>query len=118
MMMARSGGRSADMHGQRYSRKHGRGVPTIMAPGAIDGSGADWLAQSLLESAARGHPKVVVDVSSTPFSDREGLRLLVHAHERAVAEGRTNGLAIPSLIVRRAPGIFWLSELARTITED
>jgi anti-anti-sigma regulatory factor len=89
-----------------------------MAPGAIDGSGADWLARSLLESAVGGHTKVVVDVSGTPFSDPEGLRLLVHAHERAIAEGRTRGLAIPGIIVRRGPGIFWLSELARKLPEN
>ena len=117
-MIAGPGGRSADMNGRRHPSKQGRGVPTITAPGVIDGSGADWLAHSLLESAANGHPKVVVDVSSTPFSDPEGLRSLVRAHERAVAEGRTRGLAIPSVIVRRAPGIFWLSELARKLTQD
>jgi anti-anti-sigma regulatory factor len=106
------------MHGQRHSSNQGRGVPTIMAPAAIDGSGGDWLAHSLLESAAHGHPKVVVDVSSTPFADPEGLRLLAQAHERAVAEGRARGLAIPGVIIRRAPGIFWLSELARKLTDD
>jgi anti-anti-sigma regulatory factor len=115
--IADSGGGSADMHGQRYSRRQGRGVPTVMAPGTIDGSGADWLARYLLESAALGHAKVVVDVSSTPFSDPEGLRLLVRAHEQAASEGRRRGLDIPSVIVRRAPGIFWLSELARKLAE-
>jgi anti-anti-sigma regulatory factor len=116
--IVRSGGRSADMYGQRYSRKRAPGVPTITAPGGIEGSGADWLARYLLESAALGHAKVVVDVSSTPFSDPEGLRLLVRAHEQAASEGRRRGLAIPSVIVRRAPGIFWLSELARKVTES
>jgi hypothetical protein len=57
----------------------------------------------------------VVEVSSTQFADPQGLRLLVRAHQRAQAEGRSQGLAIPSVIVRRAPGIFWLSELARKL---
>lgn len=98
--------------------KRGRGVPTVRAPEAIDENGAGWLAASLLESAAEGHANLVVDVSSTPFADPVGLRLLVHAHGRAVAEGHKHGLAIPSVIVRRAPGIFWLSELARKLPED
>jgi anti-anti-sigma regulatory factor len=112
------GGRSVYMLNEMPYSKRGRGVPTVQAPDAIDENGADWLAASLLESAAEGHAKLVVDVSSTPFADPAGLRLLVHAHGRALAEGRAHGLAIPSVIIRRAPGIFWLSELARRLPED
>jgi anti-anti-sigma regulatory factor len=90
-------------------------LPAVTAPVEISEDGADWLRAALLESAANGHAKLVVDVSSTQYSDPAGLRLLVRAHERARDEGRAKGLAVPGVIVRRAPGIFWLSELARKL---
>jgi anti-anti-sigma regulatory factor len=98
--------------------KEGRTVPAVTAPEEINDDGAEWLRAALLASAADGHAKLVVDVSSTQFADPPGLRLLVHAHERATAEGRAQGLLVPSVIVRRAPGIFWLSELARKLPRD
>ena len=90
--------------------KPSRRVPAVKAPREIADRGADWLQA---ESAANGQTRLVVDVSSTQFADPPGLRLLVRAQQRAQAEGRAQGLAVPSVIVRRAPGIFWLSELAR-----
>lgn len=95
--------------------KPSRRVPAVKAPREIADRGAGWLQAALLESAASGQARLVVDVSSTQFADPPGLRLLVRAHQRAQAEGRAQGLAIPGVIVRRAPGIFWLSELARKL---
>jgi len=91
----------------------GRGVPTLGAPTEIGGDGAGWLLTALLEAAAYGHAKLVVDVTGTQYADPAGLRLLVRAHDRAQGEGRANGLAIPGVIIRRAPGIFWLSEFRK-----
>ena len=97
------------------SVKPSRRVPAVKAPQEIADPGAGWLQAALLESAASGQARLVVDVSSTQSADPPGLRLLVRAQQRAQAEGRAQGLAIPSVIVRRAPGIFWLSELTRKL---
>jgi anti-anti-sigma regulatory factor len=96
----------------------GTDMPAVSAPEEIRDDGADWLRAALLASAADGQPKLVVDVSGTQFADPPGLRMLVPAYERALAEGRAQGLLLPSVIVRRAPGIFWLSDLARKLPRD
>jgi anti-anti-sigma regulatory factor len=96
----------------------GSDMPAVSAPEEIRDDGADWLRAAMLASAADGHAKLVVDVSGTQFADPPGLRMLVPAYERALAEGRAQGLLLPSVIVRRAPGIFWLSDLARRPPQD
>jgi anti-anti-sigma regulatory factor len=96
----------------------GSDMPAVSAPEEIRDDGADWLRAAMLASAADGHSRLVVDVSGTQFADPPGLRMLVPAYERALAEGRARGLLLPSVIVRRAPGIFWLSDLARKPPAD
>jgi hypothetical protein len=91
-----------------YPARQGRSVPAVSAPREFH-DGADWLRAALLASAADGHAKLVVDVASTQFADPLGPRMTVHAYERALAEARAQGLRLPSVIVRSAPGIFWLS---------
>ena len=75
-----------------YPARQGRGVPAVSAPREIH-DGADWRRAALLASAADGHAKLVADVASTQFADPPGLRMPVHAYERALAEGRAQGLA-------------------------
>ena len=78
-----------------YPARQGRGVPAVRAPREIHDR-ADWLRAALLASAADGHAKLVVDVSSTQFADPEGLRMPVHANERALAEAGLRGCACPA----------------------
>jgi anti-anti-sigma regulatory factor len=106
------------MRGDDTQTSRGTDMPAVSAPDEIRDDGADWLRAALLASAADGQAKLVVDVSGTQFADPPGLRMLVPAYERALAEGRAQGLLLPSVIVRRAPGIFWLSDLARKFPRD
>ncbi len=106
------------MRRDEYPTSRGPDMPAVNAPDEICDDGADWLRAALLSSAADGHARLVVDVSGTQFADPPGLRMLVPAYERALAEGRARGLLLPSVIVRRAPGIFWLSDLARRLPQD
>jgi anti-sigma B factor antagonist len=64
------------------------GVPVVTAPSEIDATNAGELRAILLKWQGRGHTTVVVDVTGTVFCDSAGLRELVRAHQRAVADGR------------------------------
>jgi anti-anti-sigma factor len=52
--------------------------------------------------SSTGSPAVVVDLGDVPFLDSTGLGVLVAAHTRAAAEGRSLVLARPQRIVRNA----------------
>jgi len=62
-------------------------VPVVTAPAEIDSTTAGELRAILFEWHARGHITVVVDLTGTQFCDSAGLRELVVAHKRAVADG-------------------------------
>jgi anti-sigma B factor antagonist len=62
------------------------GVPVVTAPAEIDTSTAGELRAILCEWRARGYTTVVVDLTGTEFCDLAGLRELVWAHQRAVAD--------------------------------
>jgi anti-anti-sigma factor len=63
------------------------GVPVVTAPAEIDTTTAGELRTILLEWHNRGHATVVVDLTGTQFCDSAGLRELMTAHKRAVADG-------------------------------
>jgi anti-sigma B factor antagonist len=88
------------------------GVPVVAAPEQIDITNAGGLRAALLESAARGHGRFVVDMSRTQFCDTAGLHALVGAHKRALAEGGEIRLVISGAAVQR---IFALTGLNRVI---
>src|SRR5262252_10884361 len=71
------------------------GVPVVTAPAEIDITTAGQLRAILLEWHTRGHTTMVVDLTATQFCDSAGLRELVWAHKRAVAEGGGLRLVIP-----------------------
>ena len=72
------------------------GVPVVTAPAEIDATTAGRLRAILLEWHSRGHTTVVVDMTGTLFCDSAGLRELVWAHKRSVAEGGGLRLVIPA----------------------
>lgn len=72
------------------------GVPVVAAPAEIDADAAGGLHAILVEWRARGHTTVVVDLTATRFCDSAGLRELVRAHKRAVADGGELRLVIPA----------------------
>ena len=72
------------------------GVPVVTAPAEIDATTAGQLRAILLEWHSRGHTTVVVDMTGTLFCDSAGLRELVWAHKRGVAEGGGLHLVIPA----------------------
>src|SRR5215472_4489975 len=72
-----------------------RGVPVVTAPSEIDMTTAGQLRAILLEWHTRGHTTMVVDMTATQFCDSAGLRELVWAHKRAVAEGGGLRLVLP-----------------------
>lgn len=80
----------------RYLRKMIEGVPVMAAPAEIDITTAKRLRAVLLDSAARGHTTIVVDMTGTVFCDSSGLHTLLRAHQRAVAEGGGLRLVVPS----------------------
>ncbi len=78
-----------------------RGVPVVTVPEEVDITNAPGLRAALLEAAADGSPALVVDMTRTRFCDSAGLRVLVDAHKRAVAEGGAVVLALPRAAVLR-----------------
>ena len=77
------------------------GVPVVTAPEEIDLTNVPGLRTALQEAAATGSPALVVDMTRTRFCDSAGLRVLVDAHKRAVAEGGAVLLAVPAAAVLR-----------------
>ena len=72
------------------------GVPVVTAPAEMDVNTAEQLRVVLRGSAARGHSRVVVDMTRTRFCDSAGLTVLIWAHKRALAEGGGLRLVIPA----------------------
>jgi anti-sigma B factor antagonist len=73
-----------------------RGVPVVVAPEEIDATNAHSLRSVLLQAADHGHGTFVVDMTSTQFCDSAGVRVLVRAHNWALAEGGELRLVIPA----------------------
>ena len=72
------------------------GVPVVTAPAEIDMTTVGQLRAVLLEWHTRGHTTMVVDMTGTEFCDSAGLRELMRAHKRAVAEGGGLRLVLPA----------------------
>lgn len=87
-----------------------KGVPVVAAPEHIDITNVDGLRAALLESAARGHGTLAVDMSRTQFCDSSGLHALVSARKRALADGGDVLLVINDAAVLR---IFAITGLDR-----
>ena len=87
-----------------------RGVPVVAAPEQIDITNADGLRAALLESAARGHGTLVVDMTRTQFCDTSALHALVGARRQALAEGGDVLLVVTGAAVLR---IFAITGLDR-----
>jgi anti-sigma B factor antagonist len=85
------------------------GVPVVTAPAEIDLTTADQLRTVLLDTAARGHATVVVDLTGTRFCDSCGLRTLLRAHQLARADGGELRLVTPADGI--VPRIFPLTSL-------
>jgi anti-anti-sigma factor len=77
------------------------GVPVVTAPEEIDLTNVSGLRATLQAAAATGSPAFVVDMTGTRFCDSAGLRVLVDAHKRAVAESGAMLLAVPAAAVLR-----------------
>jgi anti-sigma B factor antagonist len=88
------------------------GVPVVTTPEQVDITNADGLRAALLDSAGRGHGRLVVDMSRTEFCDTAGLHALVAAHKRALAEGGELRLVVAGAAVQR---IFAITGLNRVI---
>jgi anti-sigma B factor antagonist len=71
------------------------GVPVVTPSGDLDPNTVGQLRAVLLEWHSRGYTRVVVDMTSTQFCDSSGLRELVLAHKRSVADGGGLRLVIP-----------------------
>jgi len=88
------------------------GVPVVATPEEIDITNAGGLRAALLESAAHGSGRLVVDMSRTRFCDTAGLHALVSAHKRALADGEEVRLVISGAAVQR---IFTITGLNHVI---
>jgi anti-sigma B factor antagonist len=89
-----------------------KGMPVVAAPEEIDITNAEALRATLLNAAANGHDRLVVDMTRTQFCDSSGLHTLIAAHKRAEAEGREVLLVIPGPAVLR---VFALTGMDRVI---
>jgi anti-sigma B factor antagonist len=89
-----------------------KGMPVVAAPEEIDITNAEALRATLLNAAANGHDRLVVDMTQTQFCDSSGLHTLIAAHKRAEAEGREVLLVIPGPAVLR---VFALTGMDRVI---
>ena len=96
-----------------YRFQMARGVPVVTAPSEIDMTTAGQLRAILLEWHTRGHTTMVVDMTATQFCDSAGLRELVWAHKRAVAEGGGLRLVLPP--DGAVPRVFTFTGLDRLI---
>ena len=92
------------------------GVPVVAAPEQVDITNASGLRAALLEAAARGHGRVVVDMTQTLFCDTAGLHALAGAHKRAEAEGGEVLLVIPGAAVLRLFAITGLDHVIPNFT--
>src|SRR5215469_2353433 len=72
------------------------GAPVVTAPAEIDATTVGQLRVILLRWNTRGQFTVVVDMTGTQFCDSAGLRELMRAHKRAVAEGGGLRLVLPA----------------------
>jgi anti-sigma B factor antagonist len=72
------------------------GVPIITAPAEIDTTTLSELRAILIAWQSQGHHTVVMDLTRTQYCDSAGLRELVWAHKRAVADGGGLRLVIPA----------------------
>jgi anti-sigma B factor antagonist len=88
------------------------GVPVVAAPEEVDIVNADQLRAALLQAAAHGHGRFVVDLTKTRFCDTAGLHALVAAHRRTLTEGGQVLLVIPGAGVLRT---FEITGLDRVI---
>lgn len=84
------------MHEPRYLIQMTGGLPVITSPNEIDATTAGELRMILLEWHRRGYTTVVLDMTGTEFCDSAGLRELVWAHKRAVADGGGLRLVTPA----------------------
>jgi len=84
------------MSATKYPFQMVGGVPVVTAPPEIDATTVGQLRAILLEWHTRGHTTVVVDMTGTLFCDSAGLRELVWAHKRGVADGGGLRLVIPA----------------------
>jgi anti-sigma B factor antagonist len=71
------------------------GMPVVVPPAEVDTTTVAPLRAIPLEWHRRGHT-TVVDMTGTQFCDSAGLRELVWAHTRAVADGGGLRLVIPA----------------------
>ena len=77
------------------------GVPVVVTPEEVDITNADGLRAALLEAAAHGSGRLVVDMSRTQFCDTAGIHALVAAHKRAEADRGEIRLVITGAAVLR-----------------
>jgi len=71
------------------------GVPVVEAPQEIDVANAKPFREILVQAACRGHTPAVVNMTGTRFCDSSGVKALLSAQKRAVAEGGELLLVIP-----------------------
>jgi anti-sigma B factor antagonist len=93
-----------------------KGVPVVAAPEQVDITNSDGLRAALLESAARGHGTLVVDMTRTQFCDTSALHALVGARKRAQADGGDILLVITGSAVLRIFAITGLDRVFASFT--
>jgi anti-anti-sigma factor len=73
----------------------------VVCPVEIDATCADFVGEELSAALAGEVTVVVADLSGTAFCDSSGVRMLVRAHQHAVATNAEVRLVVPSPAVSR-----------------
>jgi anti-anti-sigma factor len=87
----------------------------LVAVGEIDLSTADRLRAELDAALDRSAQAIVVDLAGVSFMDSTGIAVLVHARNRAVADGATVSVIDPQPTVRR---ILTVTGLLKALTDE
>jgi anti-sigma B factor antagonist len=83
----------------------------VLLPAELDIANADLFGEQLAAALASGATIVIADMTGTTFCDSMGVRMLVRAHQQAVADNTTLRLAVPHPEVRRTLERMGVSEV-------
>ncbi len=81
----------------------------VPVEGDLDAQNSDQLRQELFDAFDRSPTSVAVDLRRLDFIDSVGLRVLVGAHNRGVADG------IPFVVLNPSPACLRVLEITRLV---
>lgn len=90
---------------------------TIALSGELDVAGCPAVAAEVEGAEAEGPARLVIDLRRLAFIDSSGLRVLVGAHQRALAAGRELSVRVGGGTVARAIALTKLDEVLPLVAD-